>query len=297
MSGSIGGSPISQYLQYAKDEPKYAASYSQTNAQQTNLIGYFQKHAASITTPAALLKDYKALSVVLGAFGVGNLINSPALVKQLLTQDPTSGASTAQRIGNAKYLAFATALHSWSPPPFATSDGVTAIVKAYQLNNFEASEGGTTTSSSGSSTNLNDGLQQALYFTRQAGSITSYDQLQSDSELLSVAVSGLGLPLTAYDNLSYDQQTALLKQKLPIADLKKPAFVQHIAEQYIVQQQLANGPTSSTPQAGSLLNAFSGTDSSANSLLTILGAASNTGGSTLLGGNSSGSNSLLSLLA
>ena len=296
MSGSTGISPISQFVGYAANEAKYAASYSQTNAEQTSLISYFQKHAASITTPAALLKDYKALSVVLGAFGVGSLINSPALVKQLISQNPSSSGSTAQRIGNAKYIAFAAALQNWSPPPFATSSGVTAIVKAYQLNNFEASEGGTATSSSGTAINLNDGLQQALYFTRQAGSITSYTQLQSDSELLAVAVSGLGLPLTAYDNLTFEQQTALLKQKLPIADLKKPSFVQHLAEQYIVQQQLANGPTNTTPQAGSILNAFSGTDSSANSLLTILGAASNTGGSTTLGSSAS-SSGLLSLFA
>ena len=298
MSGSLGISPISQYLIYAKNEPKYAASYAQTNAQQTGLITYFQTHAAAITTPAALLKDYRALSVVLGAFGIGDLIQSPALVKQLLTQDPKSGASTAQRIGKAKYLAFANALHNWKPPPFASKDGVSAIVKAYQLNNFEASQSpaGTDPSAATSAAATQDnGLQKALYFTRQAGSLTSYTQLQSDPELLAVAVTGLGLPLTAYDNLTYEQQTALLKQKLPIADLKKPAFVQHLAEQYIVQQQLANGPIDATPQAGSLLNAFSGDDTSANSLLTILGAGAS--GATALTGSSTAANPLLSLFA
>jgi hypothetical protein len=294
MSGSLGISPISQYLSYAKNEAKYAASYAQTNAQQSGLITYFQKHAAAITTPAALLKDYKALSVVLGAFGIGGLIQSTALVKQLLTQDPSSGSSTAQRIGNAKYLAFANALHSWNPPPFASTDGVTAIVKAYQLNNFEASQSPAGTDPSAATTQDN-GLQQALYFTRQAGSLTSYTQLQSDPELLAVAVTGLGLPLTAYDNLTYEQQTALLKQKLPIANLKKPAFVQHLAEQYIVQQQLANGPVAATPPAGSLLNAFSGNDTSANSLLTILGDSAS--GTTALSGSGTAANPLLSLFA
>jgi hypothetical protein len=295
MSGSINSSPIQQYLSYSANEAKYAASYSVTNAQNTNLLAYFQKNAASITTPAALLGDYKALSVVLGAFGVGNLINSPALVKQLLTQNPNSTSSTAYRIGNAKYLAFANALHNWSPPPFATKSDVQAIVKAYQLNSFEASVSPAQTSSTGTTTS--NGLQKALYFTREAGSITSYTQLQSDPELLAVAVTGLGLPLDAYDNLSFAQQTALLKQKLPIADLKKPSYVQHLAEQYIVQQQLANGPVNTTPQAGSLLNAFTGSDTSAGSLLTILGAGSNTGSTSVLGANSSGNSSLLSLFA
>jgi hypothetical protein len=297
MSGSIGTSPIQDYLSYTKNEAKYAASYAATNGQETSLITYFQKHAASITSPAGLLKDYKALSLVLGAFGIGDLVNSPALVKQLLTQDPTNAGSTAHRIGNAKYLAFAKALQSWSPPPFSTAAGVTAIVKAYQLNGFEASTNATgstggTGSNSGTQTT---GLQQALYFTRTAGALTSYTQLQSDSTLLAVAVSGLGLPLTAYDNLSFDQQTALLKAKLPIADLQKPSYVQHLAEQYLVQQQLANGPVTNTPLAGSLLNAFSGSDTSANSLLTILGA-NNTGATSLLG-TTGASSPLLSLFA
>jgi hypothetical protein len=271
MSGSIGSSPIQQYLSYSANEAKFAASYTATNGQDTNLLSYFQKNAASITTPAALLGNYKVLSVVLGAFGVGNLINSPALLKQFLTQNPTSTSSTAHRIGNAKYLAFAVAFQSWKPPPFSTASGISAIVKGFQLNAFEASANSATDPASGISSQTS-GLQQALYFTRTAGSLTSYTQLQSDKDLLAVAVSGIGLPLTAYDNLSFGQQTALLQSKLPIADLKKPAYVQHLAEQYLVQQQLANGPVDTTPQAGSLLNAFSGSDTSASSLLGILTA-------------------------
>jgi hypothetical protein len=168
-------------------------------------------------------------------------------------------------------------------------------VNAYKLNSFEASVSPSQISSTGTTTS--NGLQQALYFTREAGSITSYTQLQSDPELLAVAVTGLGLPLDAYDNLSFTQQTALLKEKLPIADLKKPSYVQHLAEQYIVQQQLLNGPVNTTPQAGSLLNAFSGSDTSANSLLTILSAGSNTGSTSVLGTESSSTTALLSLFA
>jgi hypothetical protein len=296
MSGAIGSSPIQQYLSYSGNEAKYAASYATTNGQETSLTAYFQKHAASITSPAALLKDYKALSVVLGAFGIGDQIGSTALIKQLLTQNPESSSSTAHQIGNAKYLAFAKALYSWNPPPFSTASGISAIVQAYQLNTFETSTNSGTPGSSASTGGLGttNGLQQALYFTRIAPSVTSYTQLQSDSTLLAVAVSGLGLPLNAYDNLTFDQQTALLKQKLPIADLQKPTYVKHLAEQFIVQQQLTNGPVNTTPTAGSLLNAFSGSDTSANSLLTLLNASS---GSSLLGGTGTASSPLLSLFA
>ncbi len=289
MSGALGISPIQQYVSYSANEAKQAASYALSSPQETALTAYFTKHAASITTPAQLQGDYKALSVVLGAFGIGDLVGSTALVKQLLTQDPSSAGSTAHRIGNAKYLAFAKAMHSWSPPPFATTAGVAAVVKSYQLYGFENSLG-----SGGAAGGQDNGLQAALYFTRTAGSLTSYTQLQSDQQLLNVAVTAVGLPLSAYDNLSFDQQTALLKQKLPIADLKKPSYVQHLAETYIVQKQLANGPVDTTPQAGSLLNAFSNSDTTAGSLLTILGQAAGSGTSNT---GTTASDPLLSLFA
>ena len=293
MSGALGISPIQQYVSYAANEAKHAASYALTNPTESSLGAYFTKNAATITTPTQLLGNYKALSVVLGAFGIGSLIGSTALIKQLLTQDPTSKSSTAQRIGNAQYLAFAQALHSWSPPPFGTTAGVSAVVKAYQLYGFEASQNAPAT---GGGTAQNNGLQQALYFTRIAPSITSYLQLQSDQQLLNVAVTAVGLPLTAFDGLSFEQQSALLKQKLPIANLTKPSFVTHLAEEYIVQQQLANGPSISTPQAGSLLNAFSDTDTTAASLLTILNASTTTSTSVSSTGTTA-ANPLLSLFA
>ena len=289
MSGSIV-SPIQTYLTDSAGEAKFASAAALGNAQQTNLINYFTAQASKITTPAALLGNYKALSVVLGAFGIGGLINSTALVKQLLTQDPGSTSSVAYRIGNAKYLAFAKALQSWTPPPFSSSSGINAIVDAYKKYNFEAAAGAQT-----------PGLQQALYFTRIAGSITSLTQLQSDADLMAVAVTGLGLPLTAFDNLSFEQQTALLKNKLTLTDLQKPAYVQHLAELYLVQQQLANGLSTPTVQPGSLVALFSHTtaSSSANALFTILqNAEPSSGGSTsLLGTASAASKSLLSLFA
>ena len=288
MSGSTGLSPLQSYISYSANEAKYANAAALGNAQQTGLINYFQANAAKITTPTALLGNYKALSVVLGAFGVGNLINSTALVKQLLTQDPSSKSSVAYRIGNAKYLALANALQNWNPPPFSTADGVNAIVSAYKTNNFEA----------GVNSQM-PGLQNALYFTRTAKSITTITQLQSDPSLLAVAVTGIGLPLTAYDNLSFTQQTALLKQKLNLADLQKPAYVQHLAELYLVQQQLNAGTQIPTPQAGTIAGLFGGTSTSADSVLTIL-EGSNAGGTTsLLGTGTTGTatNPLLSLFA
>jgi hypothetical protein len=288
MSGSIV-SPIAAYATDSANEAKLASAASLANAQQNNLIDYFKAHAASITTPAQLMGNYRALSVVLGAFGIGSLISSPALVKDLMTQDPTSSKSVAYRLGNAKYLAFAHAMQSWSPAPFGSSSGVDAIVTAYQKNNFESAAGQQTA-----------GMQQALYFTRMAPSITSLTQLQSDSSLMAVAVTGLGLPLSAFDNLTFAQQTSLMTQKLTITDLQKPSYVKHLAELYLVQQQLSSGSTTPTVALGSVASLFTTSSGSANGLLTIMQNAQEASSGTttsLLGTTSSNTSSLLSLFA
>ena len=287
MSGSTGLPPLQSYLTYGADEAKYANAAAAGNAQQSGLISYFQKHAGGITSPSALLGDYKALTVVLGAFGLSSSINDTALLKKLLTQDPTSKTSLAQALGNAKYLSFANALSTWKPPPFATAAGINSVVTAYKTNQFEISAGQQT-----------PGLQNALYFKRTAGSITTLTQLQSDANLLAVAVTGVGLPLTDFDELTFTQQTALLKNKLNIKDLQKPSYVQHLSELYLVQQQLNAPLTPAAPAPGSELSLFpdSGTSTSGNGVLTIL-EGSNGETSSLLGTSTTGTSNLLSLFA
>ncbi len=290
MSGSIS-SPVQSYLTDSTNEAKYANAYAAGNGQATQLINYFTKTAAAITSPSALLGNYRALSVVLTAFQLGSEITAPALVKQLLTQDPSSKSSLAYRSGNAKFIAFANALHSWSPPPFSTQAGISAIVTAYKTNTFESSTNAQT-----------PGLQNALYFTRTAKSITKLTQLQSDSNLLAVAVTGVGLPLSAFDDLTFAQQTTLMQQKLTISDLQKPSYVTHLAELYLVQQQLSNGGTTTAAAPGTIASLFGGGSSNSASgggLLTILQTVEDgsSGSSTSLLGTATATSSVLSLFA
>ena len=291
MSGSIGESPVEAYVLYSGNEAKYANANVTANAAATGLINYFTAHAASITTPQALLGNYKALSVVLGAFGLGSQISETAVLKQLLTQDPNSKTSLAYKTGNAKYIEFATALQHWSPPPFSTKAGIQSIITAYKNNVFDTYAGTQT-----------PGLGQALYFQRSAASIKSLTQLQSDPELLAVAVTGVGLPLTDFENLSFTQQTALLTAKLNIKDLQTPSYVNHLAELYLVQQQLNAGSVTQTAALGSVAGLFSPTTTSSASdgLLGILQSSQNPSEASsisLLGTTTTANNPILSLFA
>ncbi len=279
MSGSIGLSPFTLYTNDAANEAAKAAANLRANPQASALATYFKKVAPTLTTPAALLKDTKALTVVLAAFNLSGSINDTAILKQLMTQDPTAKTSLVQRLGSAKYQIFANALSNWKTPPFATNSAVSQIVSSYSTNVFEQA-----------ADTQAPGLANALYFTREASSLKSVAAIQTDTNLLDVVVTGLGLPLDNFEELGFDQQTAILTSKLHLANLQKPAAVKQMAEQYLVAQQ---STSDGVPAAGSTASLFSdGTDTTGDSLLSILEPASSAGSS-----SGSAGSSVLSLFA
>ena len=153
---------------------------------------------------------------------------------------------------------------------------------AYQTNIFETSAG-----------QQAPGLQQALYFTRQIGAVTSITQLQADPDLLAVAVTAAGLPVDNFDELDFATQTRILKDKINLSDYQNPKTVQRLAEQYLVAQQTAVADTTVPP--GSLLSLFGGSDTSGNSLLTVLQTASGASSSGTTASSAAGA--VLSLFA
>ena len=278
MSGSVGFQPIPLYLQYAANESKYATASLKAQPQNNALIAYFNAHAASITTPAQLLGNYKALTLVLTAFSMQSYLKDTALLKKLMTQDPESSGSLAKQLGGANIMLFAKALSNWKTPPFANASDRAQVVSSYSTNVFEQTADKQAT-----------GLANALYFTREAPSIKSITALQSDANLLKVAVFATGVSYNDFVQLSFTQQTALLTSKIQVAQLASPKYVHQLAEQYLIQQ---TSSASSTPAPGSVASLFAdGTDPSGD-ILGIMNPSSDSGSS---GDSSSGG--VLSLFA
>ena len=123
-----------RYLTDTKNEQTLANKWAKTNPQVQSDIAYFQAQAPKLTTVDALMKDYRSLQVVLGAFNVSDLLTSPALTRQLLTQDPASSSSTVQKIGNPAYQIFANAFNQFQNNPLGNSAGVTSVVNSYVEN-------------------------------------------------------------------------------------------------------------------------------------------------------------------
>jgi hypothetical protein len=261
------GAAISTYLADTKNEQSLANKWAKSNPQMQSDIAYFQAQAPKLTTADALMKDYRSLKIVLGAFNVSGLLTSPALTKQLLTQNPSSASSTVQKIGNPLYQIFANAFNQFKNSPFGTSAGITSVVNSYVENNFEATQNTQT-----------PGMQNALAFTRTASQFKSIAALMSSAQALPVVVAQTGITFTTYANMDYDQQVSFLTGKIKLADFQKPAKVTKMAENYLIQA--AQSPTD-----------WNATTPSTNTVLSLFGASSSASILSLFQNNSSGTSS------
>ncbi|NHO32993.1 DUF1217 domain-containing protein [Acetobacter fallax] len=271
MSGSISGlSPVATYLAEEKDEAKSAANYAKTNATVSNDVASFEKDAPTITSATALMKNYKALSVVLGAYGLGSIQGETALVKDLLTQDPTSSTSVAAKSGNATWLAFAKAFSAWNEAsssststtsPFADPTTLESVVTQYEQGQYETSLNNSTST---------PGVGSALYFTRTMTSSMTLNDIMADSKLLTVVETVSGFNPTQFGALDFDEQQRLLSKTVNLSDFSTPAKIQKYAEQYLATLQISPQPVT---QPASLLSLY-GSDGSTNTTLSLFGVTS-----------------------
>ncbi len=262
MSGSIGGlSPIASYLAIEKNELAAATKAEKGNASTQQSLAHFSSSATTMTSAAQLLSDYKSLTVVLGAYGMSSMIGETAIIKDLLTQTPTSKTSLAATSGNATWIKFAQAMSGWSSgsTPFSNPSSVASISNLYVENQFETQEGSTSPA-----------LQDAFYFTRTIASDgSSLNSLMSDTKQLGVVEEVLGLDPTVFGGVDYSQQVRILTNQLKWSSFSSASSIQRYAEQYLVEAQL---DPPSTASSFTVANLF-GTGSSSDSLLDIIGAS------------------------
>ncbi|MBO1324747.1 DUF1217 domain-containing protein [Acetobacter sp. TBRC 12305] len=263
-------SPVSQYVSAVKDETSAAATYAITDATTKSEVATFTKDAASITSADGLLKNYSALQVVLGAYGLSSISGETALIKDLLTQDPTSSKSLAKSSGNATWLAFADAFSTWgenggssSTSPF-TSDLISSITSQFEETQYE-----------NNTANTDSGLGNALYFTRKMGSVTSIAGLMSDPTLLKVVETTLGYDPDQFGALDYSQQTRILTSKVDLSKLSTPDEIQKYAEKYLAMLQI----NPQTPEKDATMMDLFGGSSDDSSIVQLFGGSSSSSSS------------------
>ncbi|GBQ98145.1 hypothetical protein AA23498_3116 [Acetobacter nitrogenifigens DSM 23921 = NBRC 105050] len=273
MSGTVSGlSPVATYLQAMTDESESAATYAKTDGVEQNYISTFEKDAVNITSASSLMSNYKALAVVLGAYGLSSIQNETALVKDLLTQDPSSTSSVAAKSANPAWQKFAAAFSVWnqasssssasSSSPFSDASSISSIVTSYEESKYES--------------HLNDasngsGIGNALYFTRAMTTDMTLSQIMSDSTLLKVVETVSGYDPTEFGALDYDQQVQMLKKSVNLSDFSSTEKIQKYAERYLAMLQITP-QTSSQP--ATLLSLYGSDGSNTNVALSVFGISS-----------------------
>ena len=235
MSGISGLPPIPMYELYSKNETQYADAAAKSNPSTALAVQYLRSQAPNLTTPTALLQNYRALQVVLGAFNMSGMINEQGLLKQLMTQNPAAPNSLVQQLANPTYLNFAKVMANWNPPPLSNPQTLASITQQYETNQFEASAG-----------QQSPGMQAALYFTRTIGAVTTIPEILADPTLLNVAETALGLPVQ-FGLLNYNQQVNILSTSLDLTKFQNPSYVNQFVQKFLVLNQ--ENPQTPAPPA------------------------------------------------
>lgn len=242
-----------------KSTPMIEAAYASSGSDNSD-IAYFKTVAPTLTTPDALLSNYRALSFVTTAFGLGSEVGQTAILRKLMTQNPNDPSSLAQQLADNNYRVFANALSTWAPPPFSSQATIDSAIAGFKQKSFESSIGSD-----------NPALQGAEYFTKNVPGVTRVSQIMADPVLLDVVRTALGIP-TSFGGLSYDQQVAILTPRVDLSQFQTSAGVSNFVTKYLAMDQL----NQSTSASGSdpILSLFSGNGSGDGSSQGITVSAS-----------------------
>lgn len=249
---TLGLSGAVQYAVVTRDEDARLARFEKQPTVQKD-IQRFTDAAPSIKSADDLLKNRRALQFVLTAFQLEDGIDQTAIIKKVLTQDPSDSKSLVNQLADPRYKQLAATLQDWSSDPLSKQSTIDTITQGYEQNAFEKDQGDQV-----------DGMREALYFRRSIAQATTVPQIMSNKALLQVVRVGLGLP-DAFGGLSYDQQKDILTKRL--GDLKQfqdPAYVDRFAQRYMINYEQQQGTTASDP----IVSLFGGGSGSATIDLT-----------------------------
>lgn len=101
----LGSLPlVSAYKNYSKLSQSKLDSATAKNAEVSQVTDYFKQNIGKVKSVDDLMKDRKLLSYVLSSYGLSEQINSPGLIKRVLTENPNNSKSAAKQLGDNRYV-------------------------------------------------------------------------------------------------------------------------------------------------------------------------------------------------
>ena len=234
---------------------------------------YYLAHIGSVKTVSQFVNNYQLFSYAMKAFGLSDMTYAKGLMTKVLNGGVSSSTALANTLSDPRYKAFATAFNfaADGTSTTTTTAATTGTTAKYIEQTLEDNRAKT-----------NQGVSNALYFSRHASSITSVYGLLADSTMLSVVETAYGISSTLGQS-DIDTQAALLTKVVPIADLQDPAKVAKIVTRYTAQYDVSTSSNANevlladtSDSTTSILDAANGvgTTYAADSVLNLFDSSS-----------------------
>jgi len=206
--GGQGGptmSALAAFKNYQKDQVSARKTFMAREDIKRD-IDSFKRSAGKLQTVDDLLKDRKALTFVLSAFGLESEINNPGKLKAVLNSDPDDINSFANRLADGRFGQLAAFLDT---PEFGMarlrlSDKQSELIDNYLTNAFEKSLAA-----------QNPAMRDAMFFLRRIGTVANTYEILGDLPLRTIVTETLNLP-REIARQSVERQAALINAKLKL---------------------------------------------------------------------------------
>jgi hypothetical protein len=225
--------------------------FSQSPVQDRDMA-HFRARIGSVTTPEALVSDYRLLRVALGAFGLQDDLPNRAFIRTVLAEGTAQDGALANRLADKRYRSFASAFgFGETLPPRTTTPGFAdRILARFERQEFERAVG-----------QQDETLRLALTAQRELGELaaarppdqTAWLTVLGNPPLRKVFETALGLP-TAIGTLDLDQQLRSFREAagrqlgLPdFAAFEDPDRVEDLIRVFTLRAEAEAGPSPLTP--------------------------------------------------
>lgn len=198
---------------------------------------YYQANIGKVTSIGQLVSNYRLLSYAMNAYGLGDQVNNTALITKVLQQGTTSSTALANTLANPNWKKFAAAFNfgaTGSSAP-SSSASVATTVADYQEQQLEETQGAT-----------DPGVQLALYFKREASTVTNGYGILGDQNLLEVVQTAYNLAPTVSAS-QIDAEAASVSKLVPQSTLTDPTKLNQLIEKFTAAYDAKYGPASSNP--------------------------------------------------
>jgi hypothetical protein len=264
----------STYLSISQNLSRYQTMVANQPAVKT-ASEYYAANIGKVTSIKDFVGNYRLLSYALDAYGLGDQVNSTALVTQVLEGGVSNSKSLANTLSNPNWAKFAAAFNfaADGASSISTASAIKATTSAYVEQNLETDEG-----------EQDPGVQLALYFQRVAPTESNGLEIMGDENLLDVVQTIFGLPPET-TGTNIDDEAAEISRLAPASDLQDSKKLQLLTERFTAMYDLdygAGGVDASTPLTVSSDGNSSKPTSAATTILSglISGNASFSGDST-----------------